>query len=159
MSDTSREEKRQRRRHSRRTNGYDSIDASTIDIRIGNRKAPAKFNAIRVSGPRDAPVFQRMVDNAIRSNPRDPLFMSVPFTLSRCVVYLSSRDDADEFGVTEWSMDTDRGCKIFSRRASTTTTLSHRTRTEKSNSRIPYLFRRGVRGGPSGSRGRSSLTR
>lgn len=68
-------EKRKHRRHARRGNGYEAVNNSSIAIRVGNRRGTGYYNEIRVTSPRDAALFQRMVDTAVRTNPKDPLLM------------------------------------------------------------------------------------
>lgn len=65
---------RRRRLRSRRSWDHGN---GTITIRIGSRRSPRRFYEITVTGPRDTPRFARLVDEQVRSFPRDPLVISV----------------------------------------------------------------------------------
>ncbi|KAF2766493.1 hypothetical protein EJ03DRAFT_329988 [Teratosphaeria nubilosa] len=65
-----------RRRIRPRRKSWDYGDSS-IFIRVGNRRAPRKFNEISVSGARDANRFARLVDDQTRTFPRDPLVIAI----------------------------------------------------------------------------------
>jgi len=67
--------RRHRSRHHAADDLYIPIEPSGIDIRVGNRRTQTYYTGIRVNSARDASVFARVVDNAVRANPGDPLVM------------------------------------------------------------------------------------
>lgn len=63
-----------RGKRSRRRKPFTSDDAP-LEIRVGNRRVSGHFVQIQATSGADAGRFDRMVDDTIRSNPRDPITM------------------------------------------------------------------------------------
>lgn len=73
MTDASRSH-HSRRKRSHRRKPFSSDDAP-LEIRVGNRRVSGHFVQIQATSGADAGRFDRMVDDTIRSNPRDPITM------------------------------------------------------------------------------------
>lgn len=75
MTDASRSH-HSRRKRSRRRKLFTSDDVP-LEIRVGNRRVSGYYAQIQATSGADAGRFDRMVDDTIRSNPRDPITMYV----------------------------------------------------------------------------------
>ena len=65
-----------RRRHLHRRKSF-SYGSNVISIRVSGRRGPRKFHEVQVAGPKDAGRFARLVEDQVRTFPRDPLIISV----------------------------------------------------------------------------------
>jgi len=66
--------RRPRRRVVTRRKSWDKGD-TPIDIRVGNRRANNRYSQIQATSSKDDGLFQRMLTDSLRQNPKDPLLM------------------------------------------------------------------------------------
>lgn len=123
-----------RRRSRRYSEGNNALAAAAVDIRIGSRRAHNQFTSLRVTGPRDANQFQRLVDNSVKTNPEDCLFMSV--LISRLV-------SISRWPQTDLSTATGLGYTMCLRPSLTTSNQNRRWQIVKHNTVVlPFNFLR-----------------